>query len=401
MLQTTVLIVGAGPTGTSCSLRLQQAGIDCLVVDKAKFPRVKLCGGLFTAKSEQSLLSLLGAESYQDILKQCTVEITHNIALYNTDQLLARSAVQPLRFIDRPCFDHAMFNLYQSRGGQSIEGKGISSIDFDQQIATLQDGDQVHYKYLVAADGASSRTEHLLAAYSQQHKGDFTPKGHNSFCLEINVPREEMPPIDEARIYFGLAPKTYAWAFPKGDVVCLGIGSMYGNDFDTKAGMKQFLQMVGLRHPERYPLHGAVIPYHNLLTPPVWHSHLLFAGDAAGLIEPLTGEGIYYAIQSGMDAAEAIIKASNISVSEEASAVLTQYYTTAIQGLHRNIEMSDFYQSLLLNHKLLSRLFFYLAPKHTSFIGFFFDRRISQGQQMSLVEFIRLHHKVERTNGHK
>lgn len=83
-----------------------------------------------------------------------------------------------------------------------------------------------------------------------------------------------------------------------------------GTRFNGREAMTDFCNELGLKHPEKYPLKGAMIPVDNAMPLPLWHDTVFFCGDAAGLDEGVTEEGIFYALRSGVDAAESIIQAT-------------------------------------------------------------------------------------------
>ncbi len=373
-----VLIIGGGPSGSSCGITLQKAGVDCCIVDKAKFPRVKLCAGLFTHKSQESLLSILGPEVYANAMSQVLVSKEKEFSLWLRDKKLV-GCNQPhtaeligvpddgtgwdgyIHLVDRPTLDNYLLRHYQELGGQLIEGNGLKDINFENKIATLSSGQTISYQYLVAADGAASRTENLLKKYSK----DFLGKGPGTCtCLEINVDREDLD-NDGVRIYFDIIPKSYAWLFAKGKKVCLGLVKLYNEDIDLQASMRDFCKMLGVKNIEKYPFKGALLPFGNVMKKPLWKDHVLFVGDAAGLVEPLTGEGIFYALQSGYDAAKSLISGN-----------LAEYLSSA-DVLHAIIKKGCGYQKML-ESPVFSKFLFEHASRNERFITYFYHTQIEQ-----------------------
>ena len=373
-----VLIIGGGPSGSSCGITLQKASIDCCIVDKAKFPRVKLCAGLFTHKSQKCLLDILGQKDYTDAMNQVETSQEAEFGLWLRDKQLT-SCMQPetakclgvpddgtgwdghIRLVDRPALDNYLLRYYQRLGGKLIEGDGLKDIDFAQKTATLTSGQCISYQYLVAADGAASRIEHLL----KKEDKTFEAKGFGmTTCLEINVDREDLDKRG-VHIYFGFIPKSYAWLFSKGEKVCLGLGRPEGVNTDIQEAMRDFCTTIGLKHPEKYPFKGALLPFGNVMKKPVWKDHVLFVGDAAGLVEPLTGEGIFYALQSGYDAAKSLI-----------SGDLAEYLDS-VKVLKAIIKKGIGCQKLL-ESPTSSNFLFTHAPKNERFITYFYHTQIEQ-----------------------
>jgi flavin-dependent dehydrogenase len=150
--------------------------------------------------------------------------------------------------------------------------------------------------YLVAADGANSQVRHLLRLGSHIGYG---------MALECCVPPGQFPQQDLA-FDFGVVPAGYGWVFPKGDHLNVGVYSM-GKLDHAKAALDAYLERkLGLAPPDAY--HGHRIPHHGHDFAPTADEarQLYFVGDAAGLVDPLLGEGIYHAVRSGQLAAAAI-----------------------------------------------------------------------------------------------
>lgn len=362
------LIIGGGPAGSSCGIKLQQEGKDCIIVDKAKFPRMKLCAGVLTRKSRMVLKELLGETKRTELIKDTQRSHESHLRLWDRKKcfvdcdLTAKKQIpeslrdEDWRFVlvDRPSFDNWLIDYYKSIGGNTIEGDSLRTIDFENHKATLSSGTIITYKRLIACDGATSHTEQLLKKFDSS----FKPKGKNAEAFEINVSREDLD-IDGLNVCFGYAPQTYAWAFAKGDKICLGTCKLNGTRFNGKNVMKEFCDDLGLKHQERYPLQAAMIPFDNAMPLPLWKDCIMFCGDAAGLDEAVTGEGIFYALRSGVDAAESIIK-SDLGIYVKRNAYLQALMHKAAK-----------YQKVLASPKLYP-LFKKFAAMDNRFVGYFY-----------------------------
>lgn len=370
-METDALIVGAGPSGTICGIRLRQAGVNCIVVDRATFPRVKLCAGVLTRKSRDVLAEVLGNDS-EALLQETRQSHESHLRLWNKKECFVdcdftdhRQIPPSLRgedwrftLVDRPAFDLWLLRHYKSLGGTAIEGDGVRAIDFTAHKARLASGEVVSYKWLVACDGANSHMERLLG----KHDAGFQPKGANAEAYEINVDRSDLD-IDGINVCFGYVPQTYAWAFAKGDKTCLGLCKLSGAHFNGPQAMNNFCDDFGLQHAEKYPLQAAMIPFDNAMPNPLWHDEVFFCGDAAGLDEALTGEGIFYALRSGTDAAESIIS-GNASL-----------YLKRNRRLQALMHKAAKYQRVVASPKLYP-LFKAIATHDNRFVGYFYLTQI-------------------------
>lgn len=367
------LIVGGGPSGTSCGISLLNLGHDCCIVDRHTFPRVKLCAGLFTGKSQECLRSVLGDMAYAEIIRKSLMSREREFSLWKGKTSLVtcdlmddaciprslRSTDCRIMLVDRPVLDESLIRHFVSLGGVVIEGDAVMDVDFGSKVVRLSSGDTVRYENIVAADGALSLVERKLCAFDKS----FVGKGKSSLCLEINVDRKDLD-INGANIYFDVVRGSYAWAFSKGEKVCVGLVKLpWERDVDIKDVMRRFCDGIGLKNQDKYKVQGAMLPFGNFMATPAWRDSVYFVGDAAGLVEPLTGEGIYYALQSGKYAAESIMSGG------------TDVYINKVLYLHSLIKKGRFYQSLL-EMSLPLRFFFRHAPRNKHFISYFYLTQI-------------------------
>ena len=202
--------MGGGPSGVACGIRLLHLGKSPLIVDSKSFPRTKLCAGLLTGKSKDTLRLLLGDEEAERLLSQARRGCDSRFALYHQSELLASTeASAPITTVDRPEMDAQLIQHYKQMGGALIEGDGVVEVDFEHKECTLHSGRKVGYGALVVCDGAASHVEHLLA----KHDKAFKPKTANALCMEVNVDREDLPEAQGIGMYLGIVPDSYCWSF--------------------------------------------------------------------------------------------------------------------------------------------------------------------------------------------
>ena len=385
------LIIGGGPAGSACGIALNRKGLQSCIVEKFTFPRVKLCAGLFTRKGQDCLRQLLGDDTYAAALDASLMARESIFALHRgMDEFVSCDLSLPdnqpksvrgtdcrIMLVSRPKLDEFLARHYAASGGTLLEGDALDTIDFDAKIATLCSGRQISYDNLVAADGAVSRIANLLA----KHDSRFPYKPENGLCLEINVDRNDLD-INGVRIYFDIVPRLYAWVFSKGEKVCIGLGKHPATDIDAVATMRQFCRDLGVRNMDKYPIRGAMLPFGVVMQKPVWGKHLFFVGDAAGLVTPPTGEGIYFALQSGVYAAEAIAAASPAS------------YSKSLNLLRRIIRQGHKYQELTESPERMQYIYANAPAKYRFFAHFY----LSQIEQPSLLPFwqVALKYKLDK-----
>ena len=357
-----VVIIGGGPAGMGAAIRLQKAGVDCCVVDRAVFPRPKLCGGLLTQKTKDLLVNLL-EQPEEQILQEVAADRHRRLRLYNRYEVASDVEIGiPFDLIHREIYDNYLVEYFKGIGGRMMEGATLTGLDPVRKELHFQSGDSLEYGALIAADGANSWVRNRLGLHY----------GKRLFCLEILVRKEDFD-FDGIGIYFDLPNIVYAWVFPKRDGYCIGIGSKENAATDYKQVFSDYLKGIGVRHLENYPLKGAFVPGGGFLKNPVYGDELLLVGDAAGFADPLTGEGLYWSLYSGLQAAEAVL-ASGPSAGE---------YLRRIRPVQKNIRSVS--RIMLLFHKPFYQFWLRNVKDYPHFVRYFSDHQLSQYEKDGIV----------------
>ena len=274
-----VLIVGAGPAGSTCGLLLKKRNVDCLLIDRAVFPRDKICGGGLTPRSYRLLSSLFPTFHYD------YNSVNRLKLLVEGEQVFDLHMNKELRIVKRREFDAQLLEEYQKSGG-AFANDALDAIEEKdgQIIVTLKSGRQVACDYLVGADGANSRVRKYLnpqADHGFLWMEQYGPKSPDN-AIVINVSKT-----------YKLG---YYYVFPNKACDVQGFGD--GNA--TPQRFREVLDQMGC--PDLKPK-GAFIP--RSCDYPL-HDHIILIGDAGGFPHRLTAEGLYYAFRTAGNAAEAI-----------------------------------------------------------------------------------------------
>jgi menaquinone-9 beta-reductase len=294
-----VIIAGGGPAGSSCAWLLACSGVPCQVIDRAVFPREKVCGGALSRRGSGLLIrSGMLTEAELDGL---TVVAHSGLSLWDGDRLLRtwRGHRPALRLVDRFSFDAFLLDRAASAGAEVRTGTAVVSLDARRGCVTLSTGERLAYSALVGADGANSIVRRKLFPLK---KGKGTGIG-----LEVFVPGSSMDSVPgELQIRFGILPYGYGWVFPGPDTVCIGAGvtGSRATGVQVREALAQLLGGFGLT-PGSYRLRGARIPS-LALHRELGAEGVYLVGDAAGLCDQVSGEGISHAVSSGLLVAEAI-----------------------------------------------------------------------------------------------
>lgn len=285
-----VIVVGGGPAGGTAAYFLGQAGRRVLVLEKETLPRYKACGGGISAHVLEQF-----PFSFETVIESKVRAISYALG--------ARAITIPLpdpsvRMVMRDEFDayllkHAEAEIRQGIAVRAVEEKA------DGVIVETAEGERIEGGYLIAADGANSviarsvglRNKKLMAAAIE---------------VEAVVPADILARYADRPLFiFGQVATGYLWIFPKSDHLSIGIGALHPKPGELQATLERVMTRYGISIKGQ-PQKGHPIPIYSCREPVSTHRTLL-VGDAAGLVDPFTGEGIRFAIKSGRLAAEAVL----------------------------------------------------------------------------------------------
>lgn len=283
-----MVVVGAGPAGLAAAHAAAGAGARTVVLERAQHPRYKTCGGGLVGAS----LRALDAVGVTPPARDHTYEVSFT---HRGRRGFTRRGTGPLlAMVRRDELDDALREGAQKAGAvvrQRCAVRGIEQGD-GYASARLADGTFVTGRYLVGADGS--------AGVAGRHVGVHCGQTDLGLELELPVP----PPVrDEWRgrllIDWGPLPGSYGWVFPKDDRLTVGVIASRGYGEQTRAYLRDLVTRLGLSGIEPAEDSGHLTRCRDADSP-VYRDRVLVAGDAAGLLEPWTREGISYALRSGL-----------------------------------------------------------------------------------------------------
>ena len=330
-----VVVVGAGPAGSTAARHCALGGLKTLLLEKEPIPRSKPCAGGVTIAAARELdfelpESLIerrctGMRVYLRKI-ECEVRMPSPVALMVTrsrfDAYLAQKAEEAgAELQDRtPCL------------GVSVEDGGVS---------VLTDRETCRASIVIGSDGFFSGVRKSL-----QLRFD---RDETRFCVLSDIP---LSPGEIDRrfgdlvvIHYGYVSMGYAWIFPKGDYLSTGIGGALSKSRDLPDRLRSFLELHDLN--SGVPIRGCFLPVsrwrHDIV-----HDRILLAGDAAGLVDSFSGEGIRFAIASGKHAARTALEAH--AQGDFSVKIMQQYQELCQRGIGRELQCSNRATDILFRH---------------------------------------------------
>ena len=290
-----VIVIGSGPAGSSAAYELARSGIKVLVVDKEKLPRYKTCGGGVVYRAAR-LLPFSIVESKNKSFNSAEINDHESKLHFNVKRN------KPIvEMIMRADFDYHILSRAVEEGAEVKDGMEVKKIfNLENEVELIINEKSYHTKFVIAADGATGIATKSLGLVNKLKVPALECEifGHSLFKRFK----------DSVRFDYGIVPHGYAWVFPKAAHLSVGIAVMKKSGTSLHNLLSKYLRALNINQEEIEEMdkHGFMIPLYsgkNKLS----SGRVLIVGDALGLADPITAEGISYAIESGQLAARAII----------------------------------------------------------------------------------------------
>lgn len=303
-----VLVVGAGPAGSSAARAAAERGARVLLVDRARFPRYKTCGGGITGVAESYL-----PDSVRRTIEERVTSVT--ITRRMRDPARVTSSDPFLGMVRRERFDQALVDGAVAAGAEFRDGIRVEEVSDDGDCVSVRTtSGPLCARIVIGADGAAGRVGRYVGV-----RCDRVDLGLE---IELAAPAGAAPA--DVRLDWGTERGGYAWLFPKRDRLAVGVILLRGQGERTREYLAQWRRFLDLEDAEVFRSSGHLTRSRSTGSPLV-RGRVVVSGDAAALLEPWTREGISYALRSGIWAGEAAASAAMCPNSEDAAAVLAGY----------------------------------------------------------------------------
>ena len=286
------VVVGAGPAGASAAYWLGEAGKRVLVLEKERLPRYKPCGGgIPTAVLDRFPFD------FSPVVEREIGRVRFRFR--DGREVVADLPGRPVAMVMRDRFDYHILHHARAEVRDDSPVVALRQDGASVEVETAS-GETFRGRYLIGADGANSRVARWVGLRRGRRMGA---------ALEVEVPADDalLEEYQETVLFLlGVPSLGYLWIFPKAEHLSVGIGTFLGKNPAMREILRREMARLGV-DVEGHPEYGHPLPIY-LRRERLHQGRVLLVGDAGGLVDPLLGEGIRHAIDSGRMAAEAVLQ---------------------------------------------------------------------------------------------
>lgn len=295
--QADVIVVGAGPAGSTAAYRLAAAGASVLLLDRATFPRDKPCGGGLTLRGVRQLPFSVDPV-VEDVIHRLVLRLRFGA---HTE---VRSSEPVILMTQRSRLDAFLMERAAEAGAVVRQGVRVRSASQDATGVEVvcEGGERLRGQFLVGADGATG--------VARQAVGPNVEHSH-AVAMEGNLPYSDYDASSyrgRALLEVGVIPGGYGWVFPKADHANIGVGGYLSQGPRLRDELARLCRVHGVAPDRLRDIRGWRLPIRRAGTP-LARGRALLVGDAAGLVDPLSGDGMFEAFTSSRLASEAVMDA--------------------------------------------------------------------------------------------
>lgn len=290
-----MIVVGLGPGGSVAARLLAERGMRVLALEKEHMPRYKPCGGALSARVlnllDMDIGTVIKASIYGGAFTFC-----------GTEHFSVRFHKPVAYMVMRPQFDQLLSQQARCAGACIHEGERVHTIQpHETEVEVATSRGVYRAAWLIGADGTTG----MVRQYVTQENRAVPVAG-----LEAEIITEEavvQQYAHEVALDFGAVRNGYSWIFPKSDHLSVGTAGVFRQGTHPRHSLWRFLASQGLCASTNEKVYGHVIPTFPGGRMHVQRQRIFLIGDAARLVDPFLGEGIYYAVKSAHIASHTLV----------------------------------------------------------------------------------------------
>lgn len=348
-----IIVIGGGPTGSLCSYLLSKNGFDVALIEKVKFPRVKLCGGGISYKACQILENIINLSELSGKALSGSYLCFKNEHLTHVGQDVTSYS------LERSEMDYKLLLAAKEKGTEIFMPSEVVKVseESNKVVVTLDDGKVLETSFMIFAEGINGQIHQQIGYYGDKQV---------TMALEIDVYPENIPEsFNKNTLFdFGAIPAGYGWVFPKKDY--LNVGAYFYHSPKISRSQISFIQnfinqFEWAKKSDFGKIQGHALPY-NIKYEMYNTQRTLLIGDVAGAVENFYGEGLFYGLSTSILASKAITNkiTNNISLDEYSAelkrTILNQiYYSRITSNLFYTNQKFGYYR--MVRNKLMNRLY--------------------------------------------
>tara|TARA_Y100001935_G_scaffold30219_1_gene23626 strand:- start:45 stop:1268 length:1224 start_codon:yes stop_codon:yes gene_type:complete len=362
MTEYDVIVCGGGPAGSTTAFYAAKAGMKVLLLDKSKFPRDKACGGLLTARLFDELPEL---EKYIKPIIECP---SRDVNLYSPSMKYQIDYEFPVGTpwnITRTVFDNAVLEAARDVGAEVMTQTRIKDYKFNGGVTVKTSNGDFKGKMVVGATGPADKLASIIREKRNIKPWSDSQMG-TALMWEPHVGKEFIDKTysKNSSLLVHFKPggiEGYGWVFPKKEILNIGFGG-YNRTIKSIKIKEIWTDYINLLKKDGYfpvdqevpPVKGAPLPLDGPIKATTM-DYTLLVGDSAGMVSPLSGEGIYYGMHAGKIAIDTIKKA--LETNDFSQKNLDQYHRDWNKVFGKELRDLSFFALMAL--KLPERMVYY------------------------------------------
>lgn len=344
-----VAIIGAGPAGASAALAAASKSKHVIILERSSIPRYKTCGGGLIGASIKAL-----PKGFSSPVRASAVSFTFSMrGRFERTRTSKKSVV---RLVQRDEFDASLIDAAIAANVTIRQGAVVTRLAQENdmvRIATRDHGD-ICARVVVGADGSAGR--------SSAYVGVVCDEVDLGLEVELAIPKELSSAwTDRILIDWGSIPGSYGWIFPKDGILSVGVIAKRGNADLARVHLKDLLSRHHLDHIKPSISSGHLTRCRTEDSP-LYRGRVLVAGDAAGLLDPWTREGISFALRSGTAAGRAAAMAAEATSEAELTAAMTAYTADISSTMGYEMQAGRAFLQAFTRHPWMFHMTITLSP---------------------------------------